>query len=55
MPLMIEPVFPEWAVITISLVNTFAVNTFELIWAWFTFCSLKSRRISFEICFAALG
>jgi len=53
-PLTVESVFSEWAVITISLVFTFAVNTFELIWAWFAFCSLKSGRISFEICFAAL-
>jgi len=54
MPLVVEPVLPKWILITISLVFAFAVDAFEQMRAWFTFCSFEPWRIDFEIGFATL-
>ena len=51
MPVTIEPIFLEWALIIICLVVIFAIDIFKAMQTRFAFRSFKSKSISYEICF----
>ena len=53
-PIMVEPVFPEWAQIAIYLIITFAIDILKAMWIGFAFGDFKLERIGFEICFVVL-
>jgi len=52
-PLPVESMSPEWALVGVSLVIAPAIRAFECIRTWVTFLSLETRGIHLLICFAA--
>lgn len=48
---IIELVFPEWANVTVYLMVTFVVDTFETIQTRFSFQSFELKNISPEVSF----
>ena len=49
MLVIIELVFPEWANVTVYLMVTFVVDTFETIQTRFSFQSFELKNISPEV------
>ena len=54
MPLPVESISPEWALVGVSLVITPAIRTLECMKTWVAFLSLKTRGVCLFIHFAAL-
>jgi len=52
MPLMIEPMSPEWTLNRVSLMISFTIGALERMRARFALLGFKSRRISFIISLA---
>jgi len=52
-PLPVESIFPEWALVGVSLVITPAIRAFECMRAWVAFLSLEMRGVHLLIRFAA--
>jgi len=52
MPLMIEPMSPEWTLNGVSLMISFTIGVLEQMRARFALLGFKSRRISFIISLA---
>ena len=52
-PLPVELMSPEWALVGVSLVIATAIRAFECMRTWVAFLSLKTRGVRLLICFAA--
>jgi len=52
-PLPVESMSPEWALVGVSLVIAPAIRTLEYMRTWVTFLCLKTREVCLFVCFAA--
>ena len=52
-PLPVESMSPEWALVGVSLVIAPAIRAFECMRAWVAFLSLETKGVHLLICFAA--